>query len=272
MAAIRIGNRKFLCPIMLHLGAIGLLAFQFGCASRYSVPGGPANFRAMGITPETVDSLTDRDVAQRLERKPLAAFPTSIAVVRVQAPGYRSHTAQGYGSGRYSIVTTRDVESDDAFGKLEALPMVDGVAMLNRLVVDDRCRDERDLRNAAAAVHADMLLIYTFDTEFKTEEKAAPLGLITLGLFPDRQARVSSTASAVLLDARNGYVYGLAEGSGQQNQLTNAWLSETTVDEARRRAERDAFNGLVTQLDTMWRGVVTRYGPPTSTTQTAGAG
>jgi hypothetical protein len=252
--------------------AAGLSIFIFlmigaGCAS-YSAPGKSADFRAMGITAEQASALTDRDIAHRLDRKPLAGFPASVAVVRVQAPGYRSRTSEGYGTGKYSIVTTRDVETDDAFNKLTTLPMIDCVAMLNRLVVNEHLRDERDLRNAAAQVQADMLLIYTFDTQFTTEKKAAPLGVITLGLFPDRQARVNSTASAVLVDTRNGYVYGLAEGSGHDNQITNAWLNASTVDAARRKAEQDAFNGLVGQIETMWKGVVNRYGP----TQTAGSG
>lgn len=241
------------------------VAFAFvggGCAS-YSAPGKSADFRAMGITPEEASALTDRDIANRLDRKPLAGFPASIAVVRVQAPGYRSHTAQGYGTGEYSVVTTRDVESDEAFEKLSHMPMIDGVAMLNRLVISERLHDERDLRSAAAKVQADMVLIYTFDTQFSTENKAAPLGVITLGLFPDRQARVSSTASAVLVDTRNGYVYGLAEGTGHDNQITNAWLNKGTVDAARRNAEQQAFTGLVGQLETMWKGVVDRYGPAT---------
>jgi hypothetical protein len=72
------------------VAAAGLSFFIFlmigaGCAS-YSAPGKSADFRAMGITAVQASALTDRDIAHRLDRKPLAGFPASVAVVRVQAP------------------------------------------------------------------------------------------------------------------------------------------------------------------------------------------
>jgi hypothetical protein len=232
-----------------------------GCSVNYNTPGGAASFRALGITAEQADSLTDQSIAEQLDRKPLAGFPTAIAVVRLQESGYRSCTAEGWGAGRFSVVSTRDVEADTDFERLAGLPMIAGLAPLNRLVIPDKINSERDLRRAAAGVQADMLLIYTFDTKFNTETKLAPMGVVTLGLFPDREARVTSTASAVLVDTRNGYVYALAEGTDQETQLANAWTSRTAVDESRRRAERTAFKKMVANLEQTWQGVVSRYGP-----------
>jgi hypothetical protein len=248
-------GQRLLLGILILIAALGA-----GCAS-YRVPGGPADFRAMGITQAQADQQTDWSIAKRLDRQPLAKFPTSIAIVRVQGPGYCSHTTRSYGSGRYSIITTRDVESDEAFKRLAALPMVAGLAPINRLVVSPNMDTEENLREAAATVQADMVLVYTFDTVFGNEKKIAPLGLITLGLFPDREARVTSTASAVLLDTRNGYVYGLAEATGKDNRIANAWTSKSAVDASRRTAEKAAFEGLVGEVETMWRGVVERFTP-----------
>lgn len=250
---------------MLAMLAALISAIAAGGCSSYKVPGQAADFRAMGITKERVDELTDVGIAKRLERKPLAGFPTNIAVARVQGNGYRSQTAEGYGDGRYTIVTTRDVESEAAIKKLSSLPMVAGIASLNRLVVPKRIDTEEDLRNAAANVQADMLLIYTFDTTFETQDKIKPLGVITLGLFPDRVARVNSTASAALLDTRNGYIYGLAEGVGNKKNITNAWLTESTLDASRRDAEQQAFDQLVEHLATLWTDVAQRYGPERET-------
>src|SRR5688572_11210018 len=132
-----------------------------GCASYSAKSIGRADFRAMGITQEEVETQTDISIAKRLERKPLAAFPTSIAIVRVQEHGYCSPTARGYGYGKFSVVTTRDVESTDSFDKLSALPMVDGIAPLNKLVLPVNLQTEEHLRQGAANVQADMLLIYT---------------------------------------------------------------------------------------------------------------
>jgi hypothetical protein len=238
-----------------------------GCATKYQVPGKAADFRALGIGPEVVEEQTEQSIAKRLDRKPLARFPTSIAVVRVQGPGYSSYTSRGYGQGRFTVVTNRDVEPEDSFARLTSMPMVTTVLPLNRLVMPEHVSDEEDLRGAAASAQADMLLIYTFDTEFGTENKVAPLGLITLGLFPDREARVTSTASAALLDTRNGYIYGLTEATGKDDRITNAWTNEAAVDASRRKAEQEAFEGLVASIATMWDGVVRNYGPPQNATQ-----
>ena len=126
----------------------------------------------------------------------------------------------------------------------------------SRAVAQARTRDA----SAAAQLQAEMLLIYTLDTQFKTEDKAAPLSVITLGLSPNQQVRVTSTASAVLMDTRNGYIYGLAEATDQQNQMSNAWQNQVAIDETRRATETAAFGKLVGELEKTWQGVLARYG------------
>lgn len=241
--------------------ALVALAAAGGCA-QYTTPGRAASFRAMGITEQEVDDLTDVSIARKLDRRPTAGFPASIAVVRVQDAGYRAYRTPSYGYGSYSVVSVRDVEAEDAFERIRQLPMVRGLAPLNRLVLPERCDDERDLRAGAAAVQADMLFIYTFDTVFGVEDKMKPLSVFTLGLFPQDEARVTSSAIGVLVDTRTGYVYGLAEGTAHEQQLANAWTSESAVDQSRRRAERQAFEKLVDSFVTAWNGVVREYGPP----------
>jgi len=83
--------------------------------------------------------------------------------------------------------------------------------------------------------------------------------VITLGLSPNRQVRLVSTASAVLMDTRNGYVYGVAEATSQESRITNGWQSGVAVDETRRATESAAFEMLVGEFETTWKGVVQRY-------------
>src|SRR6185369_2340312 len=118
--------------------------------------------------------------------------------------GYCSSTATSYGQGRYSILTTRDVEKPETIEKLAKMPQIAGVAPISRLLLPATLESDRELRQAAAKLQADILLIYTIDTEFKTEDKAAPISVVTLGLSPNQQVRVTTTASAVLMDTRNG--------------------------------------------------------------------
>jgi hypothetical protein len=250
--------RAALPTARLVLIAMALLVAGGGCAS-YAVPGGRADFKTMGISQEQRDVDTDGSIRQALTKKPLAQFPTGIAVARVQASGYSSPTARGWGHGNYSVVTTRDIEKPEQIKRLAKLPMIEGVAPMSRILLPESLQSDCELRQAAAQLHADMLLIYTIDTQFTEEDKLKPMSVITLGLSPNRQVRLVSTASAVLMDTRNGYVYGVAEATSQESRLTNGWQSGVAVDETRRATESAAFEKLVGEFETTWRGVVQRY-------------
>src|SRR5947208_16270065 len=82
-----------------------------GCAA-YTAPGRGADLAVMGVSAGAQKAGTPTDINASFDRRPLANFPANIAVVRIQAPGYRSPTAEGFGNGAYSIVLTRDVEPD----------------------------------------------------------------------------------------------------------------------------------------------------------------
>src|SRR5437763_4972264 len=141
-------------------------AFLFtGCASSYVTPGRPADMQRVGVPKTIRDASTDGVVQQALDKKPLARFPTGIAVVRVQAPGYQSNTAQGFGSGAFCVVTTRDIEKPEQIERLSKLPMVSGIAPVNRLLLTQELQSDLQLREAAAHLQAQMLLIYTLDTQ-----------------------------------------------------------------------------------------------------------
>ena len=247
---------------MFRALSILLIPLLTGCASHYAVPGGPADLSAVGVAGVSEadrQSGTDPGVAGYLAKKPLAKFPSAVAVARIQAPGYSSYRTQGWGGGKYTVVTTREYGTDEQVERLARLPMLTAIAPVNRLVLTPNLQDDHALREAAAKLHADLLLVYTFDTQFKVSDKLAPLTVVTLGLSPNRQARVVTTVSAALLDTRNGYVYGTAEATARQSKITNAWQSEESVDEARRATEAEAFDKLVGELEGMWNGVVSRY-------------
>jgi hypothetical protein len=237
---------------------MSILLFCGGCAS-YTTPSRGADFSTMR------ESQTDADVAEALAKKPLAKFPASIAIVRIESSGYKSATAQSWGSGKFSIVTTHDVESPATFESLQKLPQVAGLAPINRLLLPQDLQSYRDLRQAAGSLHADMLLIYTIDTVFQQQDLAEPLTLITLGLAPDQKIQVVSTASAALLDTRNGYVYGVCEETEHRSGLTIGWSSDAAVDDARQKTESKAFDKMAGQFQTMWAGVVKQYQEPAKT-------
>src|SRR5688500_11378512 len=141
---------------MFRIIAIYTIALLTGCAS-YATPGRGAQMDMFGgATAAEKAQNTEPGIAHVLDKKPLASFPASIAVVRVQAPGYVSHTSRGWGGGQYSIVTTRDVEKEQDVKRINALPQVRGVAPLNRLVIPAVCNSAYELRGAAARMRDDI--------------------------------------------------------------------------------------------------------------------
>jgi len=252
---------------MKSIAITSLLLVLAGCAS-YATPGRPADLQAVaGVTPEIRQAQTEPDIERLLQRKPLASFPTGIVFARVQAPDYQSRTASGWGDGRYSIVFTRDIEKPDQLARLEKMPMVSGVAPINKLLLNPHLQSDDALRQAAAKLHADMLLIYTLDTSFTDIDKAVGLSVITLGIAPNRNIRVTTTASAILMDTRNGYIYGLSEATANHERNTSAWQSTEAIDQSRLETESQAFEKLVGELEKTWPRIVKQYA---STSQAVG--
>ncbi len=243
---------------------LGLFCTLCGCAE-YVTPGAPADFSQLGLTQGAKAALTDKSVQAALDKKPLLTFPASIAVVRVQATDYDSYSyhrfypQSGPQRGAYSVITLQDVEKPADFDDLAALPKVSGIAPIKRLLLDSAANSDLELRDAAARLHANLLLYYTLDTEFHTRSHVGPLGVITLGIFPEQTANVSCVASAVLMDVNNGYVYCVADSAAASSQLANAWTSDDAMDQVRRKTEREAFVGLLGQLKEAWPNVIARY-------------
>jgi hypothetical protein len=229
-----------------------------GCAS-YATPGRAAAMELFGATAAKSPQQqgTDPWISTELNRKPMATFPAAIAMARVQAPGYWSYSRPlTYGQGQFTVVTSRDVESDQQLERLEKLPMLRGLAPLNRLVIPSVLQTDADLRTAAAKLRADILLVYTLDTRFEEKSRATPLAVVTLGAAPTDQMYVACTASAALLDTRSGYVYGLAEATERREAARNAWTTEMEIDRFRLNTERVAFESLVEELQKTWKRVV----------------
>jgi hypothetical protein len=239
----------------MHAAFVSVFAIAFlgGCSS-YVTPGRGADLSVFGVD--------DDGIARALATRPAAHFPVTLAVVRVQESGYASYSCFGYGEGAYSVITQRDLETEDDLRTLAALPDVSNVVTVNKLLVPRRLTDGRDLRAAAAKVHAEMVLIYTIDTTFETTDGMRPLTVLTLGLFPTKDVRVNTTAAALLLDTRTGYIYGAAEASTDRSQLANAWTDTDAAEQVRRRTERAAFEKLLLSFGRAWDRVLAQYGRP----------
>ena len=241
--------------------AIFCLSFAIltGCTT-YTTPGPGAPMSRFGVVTDAErEKMTDHDIRRQLELKPLAQFPANVAMARVQGSGYRSYGSTIYGRGGYTFIPTRDAATDEHLEQLTGLPMLAQVGYINRLLLPEDLRSDRELREGAAKMRADILLVYTFDTDIYLGSDATPVDVVTLGFLPHKKARVTSTASAALLDVRNGYLYGVADGVGQREIRANTWNDENAIDASRREAEAEAFDTLVENLGEAWRGIVAQY-------------
>ena len=230
------------------IGLLLVLHLITGCAT-YITPGAGVNVSNLAAA--------DDNIAEIMSREPAAPFPARVALARLQANGYRTTSNSCYGRGQYCIATARDVESESDFEALASLPMVAGVAPLNRILVPETLKSIRDLRVAAANLKTDILLVYTFDTRFNVESTdIGPLQLVSLGFFRNKKAHVTTTASAVLLDVRTGFMYGVAEATSTAQQSASLWSSEDAIDEARIQTEMESFQSLVHEIKNLWKSVV----------------
>jgi hypothetical protein len=222
-----------------------------GCSARYITPGGHANLK----------EISNPALRQSFASKPAAGFPAGIATVRVQESKYNNYhlDREGgvYGRGRYSVVLMREVEDESDINRLRALPQVGGIISLSRLLLPEKLDSDQDLREAAARLKADMLLLYTFDTSFRKDDNTA-LTVVSWGLSQTRKVTARVQASALLLDTRTGFIYGAFESAEKKDLTTNAWKSEEDADRARRDLEQATFKKLVTEFEKGWPEVVER--------------
>jgi hypothetical protein len=229
--------------------SIAIMHFTVSCA-KYVTPGAGVN----------LDAINTQSIKESFETKPASPFPARIAVARIQQSGYYSHGNESYGEGNFSIVTSRDVEEDAHFAKLASLPDVAGLTTLNRLLLPSKLENIKDLRTAAASLHADMLFLYTLDTSFRIKGKSyGPLSLITLGFLPNKEAYVTTTASAVVYDVRTGYVYGMAEQTHKTSHKASMWSTAQAIDNARLETEKKSFDKLINEFSDVWIGILKEY-------------
>ena len=235
------------------LAACGLLLLACGCA-HYRTPGG-------GVS---IPAITDSRIAEALAREPAAAFPARIIVARVQAGGYFSYSGRGYGNGGYTVVTTRDIETDEDFAQLVALPGVAAIGAVNRVLLPLELRSLQDLREAAAQLHGDIILLYSVNTAFHTENQlVAPLQVVSLGMFASEKSHITTTCAAAFVDVRTGYVYGVAEGTATQTRRSSPWTTEAAIEGARLKTERQAFSSALKEIARTWTSINAEYGRST---------
>jgi hypothetical protein len=237
---------------LTNLLFVALVGTITGCAT-YIPPGAKADLQ--GLAPASIQ--------EGFAAKPTSPFPASVAFVRVQAPTYTNYRLQqqggSHGAGRYVVITVREVEEESQLEQVAKLPRIAGITGVNRMLLPARLDSDREIREAASRLQADLVFLYTFDTTLFENDLSKPLTVLTLGLSPTRKVYVNTTVSALLLDTRTGYIYSTYESSKRAETLSTSWGSADSADEARRMNEREAFAQLIGELAASWPRLLRRY-------------
>lgn len=215
--------------------------FPTGCASHINSPAVRSALEAKRA------AFSDPLLARAYHAQPTMRFPATIAVA-TQASETREHLRSLSARGRLDT--------------LKSLPQLANFITLSSLLYNPRTTETKPdlvMREAAARMHADAVLIVAVETQATDGKIIAPLTELSLGLFPNKRYELVSTALAALVDTRTGYVYGALEESRARSGLTMAWGSDDVMKRARAAAERDALDKLVAEFPAFWRGVVQNH-------------
>lgn len=113
-----------------------------------------------------------------------------------------------------------------------------------------------DIRRASARQHLDYVLVYEVNQNVSKKSNALALADLTvLGLYilPSRSIKIDSTASALLIDVRNGYPYGTATAYATDKQARTAMSSGASRRKSKDKNYSAAVNNLTGEVETMMK-------------------
>ncbi|WP_028007469.1 hypothetical protein [Solimonas flava] len=230
---------------MRPIAAFVLSMLLCSCA-HYATPGGPAPLAELGAA------------ADPAAQPPSPQLPMTLAVVRIQAPGYRSASATALGGGRYSVLP--DSEPQTSLDALAQWPLVGTAIALDPALLPASFETLDALRLAAAKRQADVLFFYTVDTRFEADGQSyAAASELPIGKAAPAGARLLSTASGRFVDVRTGYPFGGAEGRAENGDLAPDWKTPAALDARRLDAERQARDALFADAAKTWQQIAARY-------------
>ena len=113
-----------------------------------------------------------------------------------------------------------------------------------------------DIRRASARQHLDYVLAYEVNQNTSDESNGLSLANLTvLGMYiiPSRNVKINSTASAILIDVRNGYPYGTASAIATDKQMRTFIGSGNARRKAKDKNYLLAVENLTGEVETMMK-------------------
>ena len=199
----------------LTLGGLFLLS---ACSHTVQYTSGQDYLAGFTDTPSTNQTSIDLEVRDIAAIEPNINFPARIGIARIE-------------QGRLITVPADEGENWSEMAKSlgpnygELIPVSPLIAsMVNPNTTSNEIGQVvNHIRRGAARQHLDYILIYEVTDLNHNDGNALQIAdLSVLGLFilPSRNVEVKSTASAMLIDVRNGYPYGSASAFADEKSLS----------------------------------------------------
>lgn len=235
--------------------ALVLPAIACGCAT-YSGVVKPVP-RLGALSPE-LEQLTDKKIETFLASNAEVSFPTVLAVAKVKSIAGR----RWYRSGDEPGLLLETIHGDEARGwesftkshREGDQPIITQVQFVSPLLVSGDAT-LKNLRDAAARLHAPLLLAYTqVDRTESGYNEAAIVYWTIVGWFlvPGHTVGHHSVCQGVLVDTRTGSIVSTIQSEGKDEE----YVIGAALSIARKRIREKAHNEAVTNLHSEFKQAV----------------
>jgi len=218
-------RRRWWAVGLLIVAACGVL----GCAdAMYSTVVKPVPTLSM-LSPE-LQNLTDSAIETYLTADVRPVFPSVLAVAKVAYdPGSRAYRRGAGAAGELETIGGEEAEGWRAMAEPcepDSLVLLNQVHFVSPMLVSGP-PTIKSLRDAAALLHAPLLLVYVQQDNSDDGYNAAAMAYWTIiGLFcvPGNTVGHCSVCQAVLIDTRSGFILATADGESlkEENVLPGA--------------------------------------------------
>lgn len=232
---------------------IVLLLCGGGCMYMPYIPAQQMDLKVVGLDEQTRARLMGQAEPRPNDPEPEAGLGGRLGIVPL---GQTEHLIYGL---------TADISpTDEAYERLSKLQ---GVTHAYNAAIDrsddaeakqaGEARADIDFKKRllddAQTDQADVLLIYTTGHNAKAFDLTLGIGQIfLLGFCPTVVFNAEANTTAILMDAKTGYIYALTTGEGGDGAVGIGWGRAKKKAEAASNASAESFDDIINKLEAAW--------------------
>lgn len=217
------------------------ILFVCGCYESYATPQAqPASMR-----------LLEDQSKNAAPGTPNLQLPATLAIARIQSQYYGNTPG-------FHIINNRALESKIDMSPIRNQKGIRDMVILNSLLASGELSSSSQLRASAKSLKADVLLVYTIDTQSEYRDNASILSVFSLGMAPTVKMSVTTTITAVLIDTQTGFLYGTFETTSHKEQTAAAMTSNDARGQCQDFTEKDAMTQMINRFPELWNQVLSQ--------------